>query len=170
MKEQGKACQADPILCRVSYVEAAQLGLAWCQTTAGVFTHTLGQGGPTKRCRRPMVLKRRYVRERLASECTTKGLRCMKGRRSTCTGQVQVRQSAWEHRTLGRQAVSDATIFRKAANMAQAGRHKAGAEGAHTPHLWPSATCTGASKHLGLRVCNTLTVDGCVVQLGCTRT
>ena len=85
MKQQGKACQADPILCRVSYVEAAQIGLAWCQTTAGVFTHTLGQGGPTKRCRRPMVLKRRYVRERLASECTTKGLRCMKGRRSTCT-------------------------------------------------------------------------------------
>ena len=45
-----------------------------------------------------MVLKRRYVRERLASECTTKGLRCMKGRRSTCTVQVQVRQSACEHR------------------------------------------------------------------------
>ena len=67
-----------------------------------------------------MVLKRRYVRERLASECTTKGLRCMKGRRSTCTGQVQVRQSAYQHKIFGRSAVTDAINFQKAADMAQA--------------------------------------------------
>ena len=30
-----------------------------------------------------MVRNRRYARLRLASACTTKGLRCMKGRRST---------------------------------------------------------------------------------------
>ena len=44
---------------------------------------TRGCGGATKRWRRPMVLNRRYARLRLASACTTKGLRCMKGRRST---------------------------------------------------------------------------------------
>ena len=26
--------------------------------------------------------------------------------------------------------------------------HMAGAEGAHTPQLWPGATCTGASEEL----------------------
>ena len=45
-------------------------------------TRTRGCGGATKRWRRPMVLNRRYARLRLASACTTKGLRCMKGRRS----------------------------------------------------------------------------------------
>ena len=43
-----------------------------------------------------MVRNRRYARDRLASECTMHGLRCMKGRRSSsesCSAGVSPRSS-----------------------------------------------------------------------------